>query len=143
MPSLESLLPFQVVACLHGLAIAGCLALLAYLVLRRPSTEPDSPGTTTRRWRFTQGARLMGTGGPDPRLAVIGMAFRLPGADTPEDLWRVIRNGERRFTRFSRDELKAAGVPEELYRRDDFIGTSAVLDDISGFDARRFGIERP
>lgn len=82
----------------------------------------------------------MGTGGPDPRLAVIGMAFRLPGADTPEDLWRVIRNGERRFTRFSRDELKAAGVPEELYRRDDFIGTSAVLDDISGFDARHFGM---
>ncbi|MEV1087749.1 type I polyketide synthase [Streptomyces microflavus] len=82
----------------------------------------------------------MGTGGRDPRLAVIGMAFRLPGADTPEDLWRVIRNGERRFTRFSRDELKAAGVPEELYRRDDFIGTSAVLDDISGFDARHFGM---
>ncbi|MYT92222.1 acyltransferase domain-containing protein [Streptomyces sp. SID8359] len=82
----------------------------------------------------------MGTGGPDPRLAVIGMAFRLPGADTPEDLWRVIRNGERRFTRFSREELKAAGVPEELYRRDDFIGTSAVLDDISGFDARHFGM---
>ncbi|CAM5423914.1 hypothetical protein SMICM304S_12206 [Streptomyces microflavus] len=31
-------------------------------------------------------------------------------------------------------------MPEELYRRDDFIGTSAVLDDISGFDARHFGM---
>ena len=39
---LESFSPFQVVASLHGLAIAGCLALLAYLVLRRPSTEPDA-----------------------------------------------------------------------------------------------------
>ncbi|MFI8313616.1 MULTISPECIES: MFS transporter [Streptomyces] len=39
---LESFSPFQVVASLHGLAIAGCLALLAYLVLRRPSAEPDA-----------------------------------------------------------------------------------------------------
>ncbi|WLQ41133.1 type I polyketide synthase [Streptomyces laculatispora] len=82
----------------------------------------------------------MGGGGQDPRIAVIGMSFRLPGADTPEDLWRVIREGEDRFTRFTKDELKAAGVPEELYRRDDFIGASAVLDDITGFDARHFGM---
>ncbi|WP_406158950.1 acyltransferase domain-containing protein [Streptomyces sp. NBC_01005] len=82
----------------------------------------------------------MGGGGQDPRIAVVGMAFRLPGADTPEDLWRIIRNGEDRFTRFTQDELKAAGVPEELYRREDFVGASAVLDDIAGFDARHFGM---
>ncbi|MFB6818491.1 type I polyketide synthase [Streptomyces sp. NPDC056347] len=81
-----------------------------------------------------------GNGGPDPRIAVIGMSFRLPGADTPEDLWRIVRGGEDRFTRFTGDELKDAGVPEELYRRDDFVGTSALLDDIAGFDARHFGI---
>ncbi|MFJ2795502.1 type I polyketide synthase [Streptomyces sp. NPDC087290] len=82
----------------------------------------------------------MSGGGQDPRIAVVGMAFRLPGADTPEDLWRIIRSGEDRFTRFTQDELKAAGVPEELYGRDDFIGASAVLDDIAGFDARHFGM---
>ncbi|MFJ6010831.1 type I polyketide synthase [Streptomyces sp. NPDC092952] len=77
---------------------------------------------------------------PDPRLAVVGMAFRLPGADTPEELWRVVRDGEDRFTRFTDDELKDAGVPEEQYGRDDFVGASAVLDDIAGFDARHFGM---
>ncbi|GAA2405910.1 hypothetical protein GCM10010433_00410 [Streptomyces pulveraceus] len=82
----------------------------------------------------------MSGGGQDPRIAVVGMSFRLPGADTPEDLWRIVRSGEDRFTRFTQDELKAAGVPEELYRRDDFIGASAVLDDIAGFDARHFGM---
>ncbi|MFD6656459.1 type I polyketide synthase [Streptomyces parvus] len=82
----------------------------------------------------------MGAEQRDPSIAVVGMAFRLPGADTPEDLWRVIRNGESRFTRFTRDDLEAAGVPEELYGREDFIGTSAILDDISGFDARHFGM---
>ncbi|MEW1693225.1 type I polyketide synthase [Streptomyces sp. NPDC091265] len=82
----------------------------------------------------------MGGDGLDPRIAVVGMAFRLPGADTPEDLWRIIRNGEERFTRFTQDELNAAGVPEELYGREDFVGASAVLDDIAGFDARHFGM---
>ncbi|SCF79608.1 Beta-ketoacyl synthase, C-terminal domain [Streptomyces sp. Ncost-T6T-2b] len=82
----------------------------------------------------------MGAERRDPSIAVVGMAFRLPGADTPEDLWRVIRNSESRFTRFTRDDLEAAGVPEELYGREDFIGTSAILDDISGFDARHFGM---
>ncbi|RKN05785.1 type I polyketide synthase [Streptomyces radicis] len=85
----------------------------------------------------------MGGGDPrtdDPRIAVIGTAFRLPGADTPEDLWRVVHGGEDRFTRFTDAELRAAGVPEELYRRDDFVGVSALLDDIAGFDARHFGM---
>ncbi|SOD62231.1 Acyl transferase domain-containing protein [Streptomyces zhaozhouensis] len=76
----------------------------------------------------------------DPRIAVIGTAFRLPGADTPEELWRVIRNGEDRFTRFTDEELRAAGVPEALYGREDFVGASAVLEDIDGFDARHFGM---
>ncbi|MEW2069711.1 MFS transporter [Streptomyces sp. NPDC007346] len=40
---LESFSPFQVVASMHGLAIAGCLALLAYLVLRRSPAGPDDP----------------------------------------------------------------------------------------------------
>ncbi|MFD3787054.1 MFS transporter [Streptomyces cyaneofuscatus] len=39
---LDSYSPLKVVASLHGLAIAGCLALLAYLVLRRLSAEPDA-----------------------------------------------------------------------------------------------------
>ncbi|MEU1087676.1 type I polyketide synthase [Streptomyces sp. NPDC005576] len=82
----------------------------------------------------------MGADDMDPRIAVIGMAFRLPGADTPEDLWRIVRNGEDRITRFTQSQLAAAGVPEELYRRDDFVGASAVLDDIAGFDARHFGM---
>ncbi|WEH38920.1 beta-ketoacyl synthase N-terminal-like domain-containing protein [Streptomyces sp. AM 2-1-1] len=82
----------------------------------------------------------MGADEMDPRIAVIGTAFRLPGADTPEELWRIVRNGEDRITRFSRSRLAAAGVPEELYGRDDFVGASGILDDIAGFDARHFGM---
>ncbi|MFJ8630688.1 type I polyketide synthase [Streptomyces sp. NPDC093568] len=82
----------------------------------------------------------MATSDPDPRMAVIGMAFRLPGADTPEELWRIVRDGEDRITRFTQEELAAAGVPEEERRAPDFVGASGVLDDIAGFDAPHFGM---
>ncbi|MFE5917908.1 type I polyketide synthase [Streptomyces sp. NPDC056468] len=77
---------------------------------------------------------------PDPRMAVIGMAFRLPGANTPEEFWRVIRDGTDCVTRFTDEELDAAGVPAEEYRAADFVGASGVLDDIAGFDAQHFAM---
>ncbi|MFJ8538970.1 type I polyketide synthase [Streptomyces sp. NPDC093591] len=82
----------------------------------------------------------MTTSDSDPRTAVIGMAFRLPGADTPEELWRIVRDGTDRITRFTHEELAAAGVPAEEYRAADFVGASGVLDDIAGFDAQHFAM---
>ncbi|MER5887626.1 beta-ketoacyl synthase N-terminal-like domain-containing protein [Streptomyces sp. NPDC001941] len=81
-------------------------------------------------------------GGPggDLGIAVIGTAFRLPGADTPEELWRVVRDGEVRVSRFTEAELAAAGVPEQHYRAPDFVGAGASLDDIAGFDAQHFRV---
>ncbi|MFD6435100.1 type I polyketide synthase [Streptomyces venezuelae] len=80
---------------------------------------------------------------PDPArdaVAVVGMSFRLPGADTPEEFWRTIRDGADRIRRFTEDELAAAGVPEEVYRAEEFVGASGVLDGIAGFDAAFFGM---
>ncbi|MFH8662957.1 type I polyketide synthase [Streptomyces afghaniensis] len=82
----------------------------------------------------------MSTSDPDPRMAVIGMAFRLPGADTPEDLWRIVRDGTDCITRFTDEELAAAGVPAEEYQAEDFVGASGLLDDIAGFDAQHFAM---
>ncbi|KMS77094.1 type-I PKS [Streptomyces viridochromogenes] len=82
----------------------------------------------------------MTTSEPDPRMAVIGMAFRLPGGDTPEEFWRVIHEGTDCVTRFTDEELSAAGVPAEEYRADDFVGASGVVDDIAGFDAQHFAM---
>ncbi|UQI44833.1 type I polyketide synthase [Streptomyces sp. HU2014] len=77
----------------------------------------------------------------DPAMAVIGMAFRLPGgSDTPEAFWRVIRDGTDCVTRFTEEELAAAGIPAEKYRAPDFVGAAGILDDVSGFDAPHFGM---
>ncbi|MER5636065.1 beta-ketoacyl synthase N-terminal-like domain-containing protein [Kitasatospora sp. NPDC002227] len=77
----------------------------------------------------------------DRRIAVIGVALRLPGADTEDEFWRLIRDGEDRIRHFTDEELAAAGVPSEKYRAPDFVGASAVLDgDVSRFDAPFFGM---
>ncbi|MBM7442025.1 type I polyketide synthase [Streptomyces sp. HB132] len=76
---------------------------------------------------------------PDP-VAVIGMSFRLPGSDSPEEFWRTIHEGADRIRRFTEAELAAAGVTEAQYRADDFVGASGVLEDIAGFDASFFGM---
>ncbi|MEU6821369.1 beta-ketoacyl synthase N-terminal-like domain-containing protein [Streptomyces atriruber] len=73
-------------------------------------------------------------------VAVVGMSFRLPGADTPEEFWRTIYDGADRIRRFTDAELAAAGVPEEEYRAEEFVGASGVLDGIAGFDAGFFGM---
>ncbi|MFI0263685.1 type I polyketide synthase [Streptomyces sp. NPDC017056] len=73
-------------------------------------------------------------------VAVIGMAFRFPGADTPEEFWRVIRDGRDCVRRFTEGELAAAGIPAEKYRAADFVGAGGILDGIAGFDAAFFGM---
>ncbi|MFJ2769940.1 type I polyketide synthase [Streptomyces sp. NPDC087300] len=77
---------------------------------------------------------------PPDAVAVVGMSFRLPGADTPEEYWRTIHDGADRIRRFTEAELTAAGVPEERYRAAEFVGASGTLEGIAGFDAGFFGM---
>lgn len=106
--------------------------------MTRSDAEPGA--TVDRRARTAVDPDQRNAFDADPRMAVIGMAFRLPGADTPEEFWRVIRDGTDCVTRFTAEELAAAGVPPEEYRAEDFVGASGVLDDIAGFDAQHFAM---
>ncbi|WP_405930595.1 type I polyketide synthase [Streptomyces sp. NBC_00827] len=76
----------------------------------------------------------------DRRVAVVGMALRFPGAETPEQYWHDIRSGVSHVRRFTDAEFAAAGLAEDLYRDPDFTGASALLHDVDGFDARFFGM---
>src|SRR5882724_3010350 len=73
------------------------------------------------------------------RVAIIGVACRMPGARSPEELWRNLRDGVESIRRFSRDELLAAGLSPELIDHPSYVPAAGVLDDIEGFDADLFG----
>ncbi|MEU4115307.1 MupA/Atu3671 family FMN-dependent luciferase-like monooxygenase [Kitasatospora sp. NPDC028055] len=104
-------------------------ALIAHL------TEAPAPAPAT-----ATGAAAGAPVGDDRRIAVVGLALRFPGADTPEQYWRNIVDGVRSTTRFTEKELAAAGLRPEEYRHPDFVPVTGALPDTDHFDAEAFGI---
>ncbi|MGN9779208.1 hybrid non-ribosomal peptide synthetase/type I polyketide synthase [Micromonospora sp. H33] len=76
---------------------------------------------------------------PDTAVAIVGMALRVPGADTPDGFWRNLRDGVESITTLSDADLLADGVPPEEFTHPDYVRALGVLDDPAGFDARFFG----
>ncbi|MFI6348458.1 beta-ketoacyl synthase N-terminal-like domain-containing protein [Streptomyces sp. NPDC050560] len=74
----------------------------------------------------------------DP-VAVIGMALRLPGADTPDAFWRNLREGVESVTEFSDADLLAAGVPPEALHDPARVRARPVVEGPELFDADFFG----
>jgi PPOX class F420-dependent enzyme/OxyR family protein len=76
---------------------------------------------------------------PVEQIAVVGMACRLPGAPDLDAFWRNLRAGVESITRFSAEELVAAGVPAELVDDPGYVRARGALRDIELFDAGFFG----
>ncbi|GLZ79161.1 hypothetical protein Afil01_39680 [Actinorhabdospora filicis] len=73
----------------------------------------------------------------DRRLAVIGMALRMPRAGTPEEFWDLQLSGRSAVRHFTREELLAEGLPAD---DPSFVGATAPLDGVDLFDADFFGM---
>ncbi|MGA4976908.1 amino acid adenylation domain-containing protein [Streptomyces cinereoruber] len=76
---------------------------------------------------------------PAGAVAVVGMALRCPGADTPEAFWRNLADGVESISTFTDGELLAAGVAPDEAARPDYVRRLGVLADVEGFDAAFFG----
>lgn len=72
-------------------------------------------------------------------VAIVGMALRLPGAETPDAFWRIVRDGTCVLRRFTPEEQRAAGVPEAVMNHPDYVPAGGVLADVENFDAAFFG----
>ncbi|WP_405145064.1 SDR family NAD(P)-dependent oxidoreductase [Sphaerisporangium sp. NBC_01403] len=77
------------------------------------------------------------TSGTD--IAIVGMSGRFPGASGVAELWTNIRAGLSGITRFTDEELRAAGVPEDLLQDPSYVKAGAVIDGVELFDAGFFG----
>jgi len=74
------------------------------------------------------------------RIAVVGLACRFPGAQSPDELWRNLREGRETIRVFTDDELAAAGIGEAQRRDPRYVPAKGVLDDADAFDAGFFGV---
>lgn len=71
-------------------------------------------------------------------IAIIGMAGRFPGADDLDSLWRLLSEGREGVTRFSREELAAAGVPARLLDDPGYVPAHGIIPDVDLFDTGYF-----
>ncbi|MGA3564606.1 hybrid non-ribosomal peptide synthetase/type I polyketide synthase [Melissospora conviva] len=76
---------------------------------------------------------------PDTAIAVVGMALRVPGADTLDEFWRNLRDGVESVTTLSDADLIADGVTPEEFNHPGYVRSLGVVADPAGFDARFFG----
>ncbi len=72
-------------------------------------------------------------------IAIIGMAGRFPDAPNVGTFWENLCKGKESVRRFSDDELRELGVPEQQIQNPSYVKAAPVLDDVAGFDARFFG----
>ena len=75
----------------------------------------------------------------DERIAIIGMACRVPGAESVDDFWNMLEQGQSGIRTLSEEELLSSGVPREQFERDDYVRCFASFEDPTGFDASFFG----
>lgn len=72
-------------------------------------------------------------------IAIIGLAGRFPGSPNLQAFWQHLCAGDEMITRFSDEELKAAGVPESLLHNPAYVKAGAVLENADLFAASFFG----
>ncbi len=71
-------------------------------------------------------------------LAIIGLSCRFPGAKNKDEYWQNLRDGVSSVSFFSDEELLAAGVPEEVIKKPNYVKARSVLADPESFDASFF-----
>ncbi|MDM3870606.1 SDR family NAD(P)-dependent oxidoreductase [Porticoccus sp. W117] len=72
-------------------------------------------------------------------IAIVGMALRVPGANTPEAFWNNLRNGVESVEFYDEAELAERGVNPAQLKNPHYIRAGAPLDNMKGFDPEFFG----
>ena len=73
-------------------------------------------------------------------FAIVGMVCRLPGANNIEEFWHNLQAGVESITDFSDEELRSAGVDEELLASPNYVKRGPIVANVDLFDAGFFDI---
>jgi len=77
-------------------------------------------------------------GKADP-IAIIGMRGRFPGAEDLDRYWANLAGGVESITILGDDDVRAAGVPDDVAQLPGYVKAAPVLGRIDEFDAEFFG----
>lgn len=72
-------------------------------------------------------------------IAIVGMVGRFPGAKNLTEFWENLKNGKESISFFTKDELIAAGIEQELLDNPNYVKAKGVLEESDLLDALFFG----
>jgi acyl transferase domain-containing protein/SAM-dependent methyltransferase/acyl carrier protein len=72
-------------------------------------------------------------------IAIVGMRGRFPGADDLERYWANLAGGVESIARLEDEDLRAAGIPDEVAKLPGYVKASPLLREVDAFDAEFFG----
>ena len=75
----------------------------------------------------------------DNRVAIIGMACRMPGANGVEEFWHNLKNGVESLSVFTEEELLNSGVDPALVASPNYVRSRGIVNNADHFDASFFG----
>lgn len=76
---------------------------------------------------------------PEGKIAIVGMACRLPGAKNINEYWNNLVNGLETLSTFTDEELIASGVDPAVFKQPNYIRNRGIIDGAEFFDAEFFG----
>jgi len=76
---------------------------------------------------------------PGQPIAIIGMAGKFPGANTIDELWKVLREGKETTRFFTEAELDHS-IPAEVRNDPDYVKARGIVEGADQFDAEFFGL---
>jgi phthiocerol/phenolphthiocerol synthesis type-I polyketide synthase E len=76
----------------------------------------------------------------DSVVAIIGMACKFPGADTPGKFWDNLRHGKEGISFFNDNEVEPSGLEPAELDDPNYVKAAPILDDVELFDAGFFNI---
>ncbi|WP_052825918.1 hybrid non-ribosomal peptide synthetase/type I polyketide synthase [Neotamlana nanhaiensis] len=72
-------------------------------------------------------------------IAIIGVSGRFPGAETLEEFWEILKNGEESISFFSDEDLDIS-IPNQEKDKANYVKARGILKDAKSFDANFFGL---
>lgn len=73
-------------------------------------------------------------------IAITGLACRFPGAVDAAAFWDLLLAGRSGLTRFGPDQLRTAGVPDDLATAPGYVPVGGLIDGQDAFDPEPFGL---
>ncbi|OPZ94705.1 MAG: Phthiocerol synthesis polyketide synthase type I PpsE [Firmicutes bacterium ADurb.Bin419] len=75
-------------------------------------------------------------------IAIIGMSGRFPGADSVDELWEILINGQDVVSTFSDEELRSENLDPEVINDKNYIRRKGILKNLWRFDGDFFGYSK-